>query len=118
MTVTCPWGNVIHLYDIAIDDDLHGVECADIESTQKMVNLHRVSGAYGPHRMAVRGNPGIRYVEIACKKGSIDLLQQQHILPLLFNYTKHLHLDYFCIKRYAFQHTINCRECAYYYLQG
>ena len=31
-----------------------------------MENVHAEGGAYGPHRMAVRGNAGIRYIEIAC----------------------------------------------------
>jgi len=69
ITVTCPWGNVIHLYDIAIDEDHHSKDAAS-RSSQKMVKLHGEGGDYGPHRMAVRGNPGIRYVEIACRTGT------------------------------------------------
>jgi hypothetical protein len=34
-----------------------------------MVNLHAEGGAYGGHRMAVRGQPGIRFVEVACPHG-------------------------------------------------
>ena len=59
ITLTCPWGNTIHLY--GVDDDR--VESSG-DSSRKMVNLH--VGAYGAHRMAIRGNPGIRYIEIAC----------------------------------------------------
>lgn len=72
MTVVCPWGNTFHLYDISIDDDinLRKSDGDDSKSTQKMVNLHSQGGAYGPHRMAVRGKPGIRYVEIACRMGT------------------------------------------------
>ena len=71
MTVTCPWGNVIHLYDISIDDEYCLSE--QLESTQqKMVKLHSKGGDYGTHRMAVRGKPGIRYVELKCRKGTAD----------------------------------------------
>lgn len=75
MTVTCPWGNTIHLYDIAIDEDHQSTDAAS-QSSQKMVKLHGEGGAYGPHRMAVRGNPGIRYVEIACRMGAIDSIAE------------------------------------------
>lgn len=71
MTVTCPWGNVFHLYDIsATDADL--LPCTDgtDESSQKMVSMHGDGGVHGPRRMAVRGGPGIRYVEVACKTGT------------------------------------------------
>ncbi|KAL7472097.1 hypothetical protein ACHAXS_012423 [Conticribra weissflogii] len=78
MTVTCPWGNIFHLYDISIDDrDYSETECSknnSSESSQKMVKFHAEGGTYGPHRMAVRGGPGIRYVEIACPVGSIDAI--------------------------------------------
>jgi catechol-2,3-dioxygenase len=59
ITLTCPWGNTIHLY--GVDNDR--VE-SSVDSSLKMVNLH--VGAYGAHRMAIRGSPGIRYIEIAC----------------------------------------------------
>jgi hypothetical protein len=35
-----------------------------------MVKLHAEGGAYGAHRMSIRGNPGIRYVEVACRPGT------------------------------------------------
>ena len=63
MTVVCSYGNVIHLYDISIDDEYQSTT-EDI--TQKMVRLHSEGGDYGSHRMAVRTKPGIRYVEINC----------------------------------------------------
>lgn len=70
LTVTCPWGNIIHLYDISIDDEYCSTE--QLESAQqKMVKLHTEGGDYGPHRMAVRGKPGIRYVELTCRKGTV-----------------------------------------------
>ncbi|KAL3796019.1 hypothetical protein HJC23_013076 [Cyclotella cryptica] len=71
MTVTCPWGNTFHLFDISIDDDHTN---AQPSSPQKMVNLHLEGGSYGSHRMAVRGGPGIRAVEISCKQGSVDAI--------------------------------------------
>mmetsp|Transcript_27856 Transcript_27856/g.47350 ORF Transcript_27856/g.47350 Transcript_27856/m.47350 type:complete len:402 (-) Transcript_27856:760-1965(-) len=70
MTITCPWGNIIHLYDMSIDENYSAGET--IKSPQKMVTMHKEGGAYGAHRMSVRGNPGIRYVEIACRVGSIE----------------------------------------------
>jgi len=66
LTVTCPWGNRLHLYDIKHDDNVP-LAC---ESSQKMITLHSKGGAYGPHRMSVRGGPGIRYIEIRCRPGS------------------------------------------------
>lgn len=71
MTITCPWGNTFHLYDISLDDR-HPAHDAFGESSQKMVKMHAEGGAYGPHRMSVRGNPGIRYVEVACRTGTVD----------------------------------------------
>lgn len=78
MTVTCPWGNVIHLFDISVDDD-HCPSTTgnnDEASQQKMVLFHGEGGVYGPHRMAVRGNPGIRYVEIACETGTVNSIAE------------------------------------------
>ena len=73
MTVVCPYGNVIHLYDISIDDEYHST--LD-DSTPKMVRLHSEGGEYGAHRMAVRTKPGIRYVEIACRKGTCNSIAE------------------------------------------
>jgi catechol-2,3-dioxygenase len=70
LTVSCPWGNIIHLYDISVDDKHQSIHSAS-QSSQKMAVFHSDSGVYGPHRMAVRGNPGIRYVEIACHVGTV-----------------------------------------------
>jgi len=66
MTITCPWGNIFHLYDISLDDD-HAATLSQSynQSPHKMANMHAEGGAYGAHRMAVRGQPGIRYVEFA-----------------------------------------------------
>ena len=69
MTVTCPWGNVFHLYDISIDDD-HPCPDEASQSPQKMVKMHSEGGVYGANRMAVRGGPGIRFVEFACRTGT------------------------------------------------
>lgn len=67
MKITCPYGNIFNLYDISIDDDYSStIDDATTQSKQKMVNMHALGGAYGAHRMAVRGQPGIRYVEISC----------------------------------------------------
>lgn len=77
MTVTCPWGNVIHLYDVSIDEEYCPSSSKGAGSSeQKMVVMHEEGGVYGPHRMAVRGNPGIRYVEIACAVGTIDAIAE------------------------------------------
>ncbi|KAL3780663.1 hypothetical protein ACHAWO_004144 [Cyclotella atomus] len=72
MTVTCPYGNIFHLYDISIDDEmLNGDINSNAQlSPHKMVNLHKEGGTYGSDRMAVRGQPGIRAVEIACRRGT------------------------------------------------
>jgi hypothetical protein len=65
MTITGPWGNTFHLYDISVDDDVSLTMDAN-QSARKMVEMHSEGGAYGAHRMAVRGQPGIRFVEFAC----------------------------------------------------
>jgi catechol-2,3-dioxygenase len=70
LTVSCPWGNIIHLYDISADDEHQPIDSAS-QSSQKMAVFHSGRGVYGPHRMAVRGNPGIRFVEIACRVGTV-----------------------------------------------
>lgn len=67
LTILCPWGNRYHLYGTDNDDDV--VVDATPASSKKMVNLHADGGAYGAHRMSVRGGPGIRYVELACPPG-------------------------------------------------
>jgi catechol-2,3-dioxygenase len=77
MTATCPWGNVIHLYDVLIDEEYCPSSSKGAGSSQqKMVVQHEEGGVYGPHRMAVRGNPGIRFVEIACAVGTIDAIAE------------------------------------------
>lgn len=68
MSVTCPWGNVFHLYDISGDEYYPGA--APRASPHKMANMHGEGGEYGAHRMAIRGQPGIRFVEFACRTGT------------------------------------------------
>lgn len=65
ITMSCPWGNIIHLY--GVDDDR--IDSSTINSPQKMTNMHADGAVYGP-RMAVRCQPGIRYVELACRAGT------------------------------------------------
>jgi len=65
ITLSCPWGNTINLYGV-VDDD---TDSSTINSRQKMTNMHADGAVYGP-RMAVRGQPGIRYIEIACRPGT------------------------------------------------
>ncbi|KAL7577665.1 hypothetical protein ACA910_015177 [Epithemia clementina (nom. ined.)] len=62
-----PWGNLFYLYSVH-DDDSQAVAPA-LQTPMKMVNLHGEGGMYGSHRMAVRGQPGIRFVEVPCPKG-------------------------------------------------
>jgi catechol-2,3-dioxygenase len=68
MTITCPWGNRMHLYDAEVDTSRLESQMSD--STQKMVLLHAKGGSYAASRMSVRGNPGIRFVEMACRVGT------------------------------------------------
>lgn len=67
LTIVCPFGNRLHLY--GVNDD--PVECV-VKSGQKMVMSHADGGPCGPRRMAVRGQPGIRYVEIACRPNVVS----------------------------------------------
>ena len=60
MIVSCPWGNIFHLYDISIDNDHQSTGGASQSSQQKMTKMHVEGGIYGPQRVAVRGSPGIR----------------------------------------------------------
>jgi catechol 2,3-dioxygenase-like lactoylglutathione lyase family enzyme len=83
MTVMGPWRNVFHLYDITSDfhnnnnnnNNNNKNTTAELRlkqpltTPQKMTNLHSPGGAYGVHRMAVRGRPGIRFLEVACPAG-------------------------------------------------
>ena len=64
ITMFCPDGNTLHLY--GVDDDKTD---GGLTSPQKMTNMHSEGSVYGP-RMAVRGQPGIRFVEIACRSGT------------------------------------------------
>lgn len=60
MTVTCPWGNTIHLYCMSKEK-----LTPTSKSNQKMVQLHSENGIYSADRIAVRGKPGIKFVEFA-----------------------------------------------------
>ena len=40
MSVSDPWGNIFHLYDISLDDD-HTIESTG-QSSQKMVNIQHL----------------------------------------------------------------------------
>ena len=74
MTVTCPWGNIFHLYDISVDERHRGE--TPRASPHKMANMHNEGGEYGGHCMAVRGQPGIRFVEFACRAGTTDAIAE------------------------------------------
>jgi hypothetical protein len=71
LTLTCPWGNTMHLYSME-NDSLEPT----VDSKQKMTKIHAEGGAYGAHRMAVRGGPGIRFVELACPTGKAGVIAQ------------------------------------------
>lgn len=62
MTVICPFGNTMHLYDLEAEQK----QTPTIDSPHKMAKLHSSGGQYGYTRMGIRGKPGIRYVEITC----------------------------------------------------
>lgn len=67
-----PWGNKFHIYDLLYDESLAKVSNhrPSEKSTHKMDNLHDWGGSYASHRMAVRQQPGIRYIELTCRKGT------------------------------------------------
>jgi catechol-2,3-dioxygenase len=71
LTLTCPWGNLFHIYSVE-NDSLESTK----NTPRKMENLHAEGGAYGAHRMAIRGTPGIRYIEIACPVGKSHAIAQ------------------------------------------
>ncbi|KAJ8608519.1 hypothetical protein CTAYLR_005735 [Chrysophaeum taylorii] len=60
-TVTCPWGNVFHCYDV---ETYRASLPVDAAAGPKMVAMHQNYDADG--RFAVRGVPGIRYVHLKC----------------------------------------------------
>ncbi len=63
VTLRGPWGNIFHLYSTAY------ISSSQSSSSMKMVNAHTEAGMYGSQRMAIRDQPGIRYIEIPCPKG-------------------------------------------------
>jgi hypothetical protein len=88
LSIRCPWGNVFHLYSLKQDDQYDLIQSNFDQSSKqqnnnndnnnlqqqqynqrKIVQLHQMGGQYGPHRMAVRGQPGIRYIELICPTG-------------------------------------------------
>lgn len=72
MTVICPDGNRMHLYDARDDGQIKRTS----DSMQLMTRFHVEGGPYGPHRMSVRGSPGIRYIEISCRPGTTPAICQ------------------------------------------
>lgn len=63
-TVTCPWGNVFHCYDL---DTFRVTSGADTPTgAPKMATMHADTG----NRLDVRGGPGIRYVFIRCSSAA------------------------------------------------
>eukprot|EP00565_Helicotheca_tamesis_P008437 CAMPEP_0185724462 /NCGR_PEP_ID=MMETSP1171-20130828/936_1 /TAXON_ID=374046 /ORGANISM="Helicotheca tamensis, Strain CCMP826" /LENGTH=345 /DNA_ID=CAMNT_0028392315 /DNA_START=121 /DNA_END=1158 /DNA_ORIENTATION=- len=73
LTISCPCGNTLHLYCAKRDNEALQPSAS---TPQKMVNLHAPGGSYSSNRMAVRGQPGIRFVEIACPVGSTPAIMK------------------------------------------
>ncbi|EJK69374.1 hypothetical protein THAOC_09374 [Thalassiosira oceanica] len=71
MTISCPWGNTFHLYDLESENALLENSAGD----NKMTKFHSRLGVYGDQRMAVRGQPGIRFVEISCPPDTIRCIE-------------------------------------------
>jgi hypothetical protein len=78
VTLQGPWGNIFHLYSTRQMPTESKSKVLDSSppsaSTMKMVNAHSstggiAAGVYGSHRMAIRDQPGIRYLEIPCPIG-------------------------------------------------
>ena len=69
LIVQGPWGNIFYIYDVVGDDNLES-SLRPPETSRKMENLHALGNSYGSHRMAVRGKPGIRFLELACPPGT------------------------------------------------
>ena len=63
-----PWGNTFYVYDV-LGDSKPSYFIPAPASSRLMENLHAVGNFYGSHRMAVRGKPGIRFLELACPPG-------------------------------------------------
>jgi catechol-2,3-dioxygenase len=61
-----PWGNFFCIYDVMGDSKLATPSPA---VPRKMESCHALGGDYGSHRMAIRGQPGIRFLEVACPVG-------------------------------------------------
>ena len=67
MVLQGPWGNRFNIFSLQDDSQLSRSE--PLSTPMKMVNMHAEGGVYGSHRMAVRGKPGIRFIEVPCPKG-------------------------------------------------
>lgn len=67
MEVRGPWGNLFCIYDVLGDSKL--VPSPPPATPRKMENCHAMGGGFGSHRMAVRGQPGLRFIEISCSAG-------------------------------------------------
>ena len=67
ITLRGPWGNRFYIYSMQDDPELAREE--PLSTPMKMANMHAEGGTYGAHRMAVRGKPGIRFVEVPCPMG-------------------------------------------------
>ena len=73
LTLRGPWGNLYHIYQVKDDDE---AATATASTPQKMTNFHAQGGPYGSHRMAVRGQPGIRFVQVTCPNGKAPAIAQ------------------------------------------
>jgi hypothetical protein len=80
ISLNCPDGNLFHVY--SVNDQVETIPKPPADGTtipsssRKMEQFHAEGGPYGPQRMAIRGNPGIKYVELACPMGTIPAIAQ------------------------------------------
>jgi catechol 2,3-dioxygenase-like lactoylglutathione lyase family enzyme len=93
LTLQGPWGNTFHIYDLPHDsayassssapNQVSSSSSSSPQSTRTMEDLHDWGGNYGSHRMAVRQQPGIRYLELTCQKGTSRAIGNfyQQMLP-------------------------------------
>lgn len=98
VTVQGPWGNRFHCYQV--DDDYYNgggpQKQAALEKPQKnnkMTNLHDAKGGPYGSRMAVRGQPGIRFVEIVVPHGSSSHIATFYQDVLDCTVQQHFHLE-------------------------
>jgi hypothetical protein len=81
VSLKCPDGNLFHVY--SVNDQVETTAklpatttSSSSSSSRKMEQFHAEGGLYGPQRMAIRGNPGIKYLELACPMGTIPAIAQ------------------------------------------